>query len=298
MKVRATIIVSGDVQGVGYRLLVHRAASKCGLVGQVRNLDDGNVEVLCEGERGAISKLKRGIWVRSGPIYVDNLTITYSVPTGEFNRFRIIRPRMSPGELEIVERLDIGLMAMEKLSSKQDGTTGAVKHLGKKQDSTLGAIKDLGKKQDSTLGAIKDLGKKQDSTLGAIKDLGKKQDSTLGAIKDLGKKQDSTLGAIKDLGKKQDKTLVAVKAMDSHSSGNFKRLNSSISGHFGRLDGKYGRFGKTLKGMAGDMKGIRKDLRKALGPFGSRDKKSKSSKPKRQKNMKRARRKPAGKKAQ
>lgn len=225
MPVRATILVRGDVQGVGYRLLVQRTASRCGVVGQVRNLDDGSVEVISEGERGAISKLKRGIWVRSGPIYVDGMSVSYSAPTGEFNRFRIIRPRMSPGELEIVERLDIGLMAMEKLSSKQDGTTAAVKHLGKKQDKTLGAVK----------------------------------------------------------------------AMDSHTSGNFRRLNSGISGHFGRIDGKYGRFGKTLKGMAGDMKGIRNDLRRALRSSGNKRKKSKGGKLKGNKKMKMARRKPAGK---
>ena len=49
--VRARIWVSGRVQGVGYRAFAHRAASRHGLSGGVRNLDDGRVEVDVEGDR-------------------------------------------------------------------------------------------------------------------------------------------------------------------------------------------------------------------------------------------------------
>jgi len=47
---RAEIIVDGDVQGVGYRYYIRKAARKHKLLGSVENLEDGRVKVICEGE--------------------------------------------------------------------------------------------------------------------------------------------------------------------------------------------------------------------------------------------------------
>ena len=46
---RAVALVSGDVQGVGYRWFVRGLASSAGLAGSARNLPDGRVEVVLEG---------------------------------------------------------------------------------------------------------------------------------------------------------------------------------------------------------------------------------------------------------
>jgi len=43
------ILVSGIVQGVGYRIFTERAARELGLAGWVRNLHDGRVEIVAEG---------------------------------------------------------------------------------------------------------------------------------------------------------------------------------------------------------------------------------------------------------
>jgi len=48
--VKARILVSGSVQGVGYRYHVGRIARRIGVRGIVRNLDDGRVEVICEAD--------------------------------------------------------------------------------------------------------------------------------------------------------------------------------------------------------------------------------------------------------
>lgn len=48
--IRATILVSGSVQGVGYRYRVAHIARTLGVRGVVRNVDDGRVEVICEAE--------------------------------------------------------------------------------------------------------------------------------------------------------------------------------------------------------------------------------------------------------
>ncbi len=57
-------IVSGRVQGVGFRAFAHRAAQAAGVRGWVRNLPDGTVETAVEGEVEAVSgyfeKLRRG----------------------------------------------------------------------------------------------------------------------------------------------------------------------------------------------------------------------------------------------
>ena len=55
--VRDSISVSGRVQGVGYRAFTVRVASERGLVGGVRNCEDGRVELEAEGPREKIMSL-------------------------------------------------------------------------------------------------------------------------------------------------------------------------------------------------------------------------------------------------
>jgi len=63
-RVRAHLWISGIVQGVGYRFFAERAARRAGVGGFVRNLPDGRVEAVAEGERAAverfIAELRRG----------------------------------------------------------------------------------------------------------------------------------------------------------------------------------------------------------------------------------------------
>jgi len=53
---RARIVVSGVVQGVGYRALVKQVARHLGLKGLVRNLEDAKVEIFCEGSSDKIKQ--------------------------------------------------------------------------------------------------------------------------------------------------------------------------------------------------------------------------------------------------
>jgi acylphosphatase len=57
-------LVSGQVQGVGFRLWAQRRARALGLTGFVHNVDDGSVEVVCEGPQAALEQylmaLRRG----------------------------------------------------------------------------------------------------------------------------------------------------------------------------------------------------------------------------------------------
>ncbi len=61
----ALYLISGRVQGVGFRYFVLHQAQALGLTGWVRNLRDGRVEVLAAGDEGAVAALEGRLW--SGP---------------------------------------------------------------------------------------------------------------------------------------------------------------------------------------------------------------------------------------
>ena len=62
--VRKRALVSGRVQGVFFRDSCRREAQRLGVAGSARNLDDGRVEVIAEGEEGAVQALIE--WCREG----------------------------------------------------------------------------------------------------------------------------------------------------------------------------------------------------------------------------------------
>ena len=72
---RIRAIVSGRVQGVTYRASTAKQAAQLGLVGWVRNLDDGSVELEAEGEDEQIAALIT--WCNKGPPYavVSRVTV-------------------------------------------------------------------------------------------------------------------------------------------------------------------------------------------------------------------------------
>jgi len=87
---RAEILVSGLVQGVYFRHYTKRKADEFGLTGSVRNLMDGRVEVVCEGDEEAVGKLIA--WCKRGPQWarVEHLDLSWKEYSGEFKDFRIL----------------------------------------------------------------------------------------------------------------------------------------------------------------------------------------------------------------
>jgi acylphosphatase len=65
MRVARRFLISGRVQGVGFRWFTKDAADREGVTGWVRNLPDGRVEALVEGEADAVTRVER--FIRSGP---------------------------------------------------------------------------------------------------------------------------------------------------------------------------------------------------------------------------------------
>jgi acylphosphatase len=89
MGFRLHILVFGDVQGVFFRAGVRGEARKLGLSGWVRNVPDGTVEVMAEGERAALEKLLD--WCSHGPAgaSVSEIKHEWLDCKAEFADFRI-----------------------------------------------------------------------------------------------------------------------------------------------------------------------------------------------------------------
>lgn len=82
-------IVSGRVQGVGFRAYVADAARAEGLDGWARNLPDGNLDVQAEGDAEALSRFEWRLWQGPPRARVDDVTSEDVVPTGA-SSFRIV----------------------------------------------------------------------------------------------------------------------------------------------------------------------------------------------------------------
>ncbi len=86
---RMRLIIIGYVQGVFFRAHAETEAKKHGLKGWVRNKADGSVEVVAEGERKNLDRLKE--WCSQGPpsARVTDMKVNFEPPTGEFKTFSI-----------------------------------------------------------------------------------------------------------------------------------------------------------------------------------------------------------------
>lgn len=80
--IRAHVLISGRVQGVGYRYATVDTASQLGLTGWVRNLPDSRVEAVFEGAREIVEEMVR--WCHSGPpaAVVKSVVVEYEPPEG------------------------------------------------------------------------------------------------------------------------------------------------------------------------------------------------------------------------
>jgi acylphosphatase len=86
---RLKLTISGRVQGVCYRWFTRDTAVELGLTGWVRNLPDGTVEAVVEGEKDKLEQLLG--WCRRGPdlARVTGIQSEWEEGTGEFRDFTI-----------------------------------------------------------------------------------------------------------------------------------------------------------------------------------------------------------------
>jgi acylphosphatase len=87
--VRALVTVAGRVQGVGYRAFVVRVATQRGLVGGVRNLVDGRVELEVEGPKDSILTLLDELKVGPPAARVTAVQVEWRSVTGRYDDFLV-----------------------------------------------------------------------------------------------------------------------------------------------------------------------------------------------------------------
>ena len=90
MNKKAHLIITGNVQGVGFRAFVRNRAIKNNVTGWVKNLDDGSVEAIFSGTQENLDKLititRRGTpWSK-----VSDVLVTYTDDNAEYSLFEII----------------------------------------------------------------------------------------------------------------------------------------------------------------------------------------------------------------
>jgi acylphosphatase len=147
MDKRAEIIIYGRVQKAGFRDFIDEIAFDLNLNGYVKNLEDGTVQVICEGRQDLISKLLDKVNIIQYPIRVENIEVTYKEPAGEYKTFEIIRDEDLTAA--IYERMDAAIKYMREMNSNLGNKIDV---LGDKIDQNNAEIREmnsnLGQKMD------------------------------------------------------------------------------------------------------------------------------------------------------
>jgi acylphosphatase len=158
---RVRVLVDGRVQRVGYRYVVANLARERNVKGYVRNLDDGRVEIVAEGEEKELEDFLARIQVKEEPIIVERIEVHEEKPTGEFKTFRIVTGSL---EEEMVEGFGTGasyLMLMLRLQKEMIGMQkemiGMQKETLKLQNETLSLQRETLKLQRETLEEVRGL---------------------------------------------------------------------------------------------------------------------------------------------
>lgn len=86
--IRRTLFFSGRVQGVGFRYTAQRVAQGFDVSGYVRNLPDGRVEAVIEGEDQEVEDCVQAV-AKAMARNIQNMRSALSEPTGEFDGFDI-----------------------------------------------------------------------------------------------------------------------------------------------------------------------------------------------------------------
>jgi acylphosphatase len=88
---RLTVLYSGHVQGVGFRYTARSVAMGFEVTGSVRNLPDGRVELVAEGERPELEAFRQAVRDAGLDSVIRQEAVAWSAASGEFRGFAIVR---------------------------------------------------------------------------------------------------------------------------------------------------------------------------------------------------------------
>lgn len=171
--IKGRLVVEGNVQGVGYRVIVRQIARGKGIKGKVKNLDDGRVEIYCEGDNQAsVSEFVEAIKIKPKgnknifTIDVENIEEfwegegVYKPLKEPMRSFKIDYDNgtISP-DLINLERLETGSLMMYGVNERLSTTHSDFEKLDTKYDAVsteLRSIKDKMSNMDSNISKLVD----------------------------------------------------------------------------------------------------------------------------------------------
>jgi len=89
MNKRIHVYYSGRVQGVGFRITAEETAHDLGVVGLVKNLRDGRVEVVAEADEATLERFLEAIRTGSMKNFIKQVEISWSDASDTFDEFEI-----------------------------------------------------------------------------------------------------------------------------------------------------------------------------------------------------------------
>jgi acylphosphatase len=136
MHKRLSILVTGRVQGVGYRGYARLIANRYGISGYAVNESEGRVQIVAEGEETVLGQFVTDLYARDEPLIdVQSMQITELAYTGEFDRFE---SHFGDYQKEMFFRSELALEYMREMIKLQ-------KRSLKTQTEMIEALRDMKK---------------------------------------------------------------------------------------------------------------------------------------------------------
>ena len=194
------LIVTGNVQRVGYRNIVSQAAFELGIKGYAENLSDESVRIVVQGAKRKINKFVDKIKIRKWPINAENIKQRSIATKTLFKRFTINRGKPTQ---EMAERADEAALYMHKMYDEMHGMRGEMHGMRNETHSFRKETNGNFGKLDTKYGSLSN---KMDGFSG---NLAKKMDNVSGKLnstnkilkEDLSNKMDSVSGKLDDTNK-------------------------------------------------------------------------------------------------
>ena len=262
MEDRKRLIVKGFVQGVGYRAFVRFMARRYGIKGRVKNLENGDVEIIAVGDEKSMDVFIKSINIHAeSPFEPDVHDIVIEEYSGNelFESFYVdYGYDMSVAEKEMIERSEIGILAfgwmgkylgnkIDRISEKIDG---GFAETGEKIDMASEKIDTMSEKMDK---GFSDIGEKIDTVGEKIDGVNEKLDTL---TKKIESGFDRTYGKLDEISSKLD--------VSTERTGELQR---EMTEKFDYLDVKYGEFSATLKSMLERFDNLEKDVKEIKDAF-------------------------------
>ena len=233
--IRADIIITGNVQMVGFRTFLKNLADSLHITGYAKNLEDGSVNVVCEGEGENIEEMIGKIRENSPSFAsVGDISTEYSDYGAEFTSFE-----RTDGDVPKEATLGDLLGVMKSFDTKAETLVGILSGM----DSTLKGVK-----EDTSL-----MLDKQDQMLDKQDQMLDKQDQMLDKQDQMLDKQDQMLDKQDSMLEKQNVHTQILTGFRDQTNQNFEVLNV-----------KYGRISEKMDGILDEMREERRELRTSM----------------------------------